>query len=349
MHALTKAQFEQELTRDDLIELLSLKNEDDVQELFSIARDARERRFSDKIYLYGFVYFSTYCRKNCAFCYYRKDNAVGRYRKPPEEAEEIAKQLAASGVQLIDLTMGEDPVYHEENFEPVLRIVRFLKENDIPVMLSPGVLPDALIDVFAQAGTDWFALYQETHNRALFEKLRLDQSYDERMRAKLHAKQSGMLIEEGLLLGTGESVADIADSIMEMKKIGASQCRAMNFVPQKGSPMEDVAVPPRNLELKAIAAMRLYMPETLIPASLDVEGIDGLCARLDAGANVVTSIIPPHTGLRGVAQGGCDVEEGGRTVREVEGILREMNLRCATAAEYKKELLRLKCCPGDME
>ena len=347
MHALTKAQLGAELSRDDLAELLALQDEHDRAELFTLARDVRERHFGDKIYLYGFVYFSTYCRNNCAFCYYRKDNGIVRYRKTPQEVEDVARGLVASGVQLIDLTMGEDPVYHAEGFAPVFEIVRSLKSGGVPVMLSPGVLPDALIDAFANEGTDWFALYQETHNRSLFEKLRLNQSYDERMRAKRVAKESGMLIEEGLLTGIGESVFDIADSILEMKRMGASQCRVMSFVPQKGSPMEDAQAAPRARELQTIAAMRLYLPHVFIPASLDVDGIDGLRARLDAGANVVTSIIPPHTGLRGVAQGGGDAQEGGRTVWEVEEILGQMNLRCGTMGEYKKELSRLKSLSED--
>ncbi len=347
MHALTKAQFGEKLARQDLAALLSLTDARDIAELCALARDARERRFGDRIYLYGFVYFSTYCRNDCAFCYYRKENPIARYRKSPEEVLLLAEGLLKSGVQLIDLTMGEDPQYHAEDFAQVLEIARALKRNfGAPVMLSPGVMPDALIDEFAAIGADWFALYQETHNRALFSRLRLNQSYEERMRVKLRAKGRGMLLEEGVLLGAGESVFDIADSILEMEKLGVSQARAMSFVPQKGSPMENAQTPPRDLELKTIAAMRLHLPETLIPASLDVDGIGGLCARLDAGANVVTSIIPPHAGLRGVAQGGRDVEEGGRTVAEVKEILAAMGLRSATMGEYKKELARLKARAG---
>lgn len=349
MHALTKAQFEEKLTKEDIIELLTLEDPRDIEDLFAIARDARERRFEDRVFLYGFVYFSTYCRNDCAFCYYRKDNPISRYRKTPEEVLDIARALAKDGVSLIDLTMGEDPACHEDGFAEVLEMVRGIKaELDTGVMLSPGVIPDWLIADFAQAGVDFFALYQETHNRELFEKLRLGQSFDERMNAKRCAAAHGMLIEEGLLAGVGESPADIADSILEMEKEAAAQVRVMSFVPQKGSLMENMPTPPRALEEKTIAVLRIYFPNALIPASLDVDGIEGLRARINAGANVVTSIIPPHTGLRGVAQGGCDVEEGGRTAAEVAAILREMGLVPGTAKEFKKELARLRVmCEAD--
>ena len=40
------------------------------------------RHSGDAVFLYGFVYFSTYCRNECAFCFYRADNDESpRYRK----------------------------------------------------------------------------------------------------------------------------------------------------------------------------------------------------------------------------------------------------------------------------
>ncbi|MBP3759385.1 MAG: methylornithine synthase PylB, partial [Firmicutes bacterium] len=292
----------------------------------------------DKIFTYGFVYFTTYCRNNCNFCYFRRSNDIGRYRKTEEEVLALSKALVDSGVNLIDLTMGEDPLYHSEEFETVLRIIRKLKEMGTSVMISPGVVPDEIIDRFKDAGADIFALYQETHNRELFKKLRKDQDYDERMHAKLHARDCGMFIEEGILSGVGETPEDVAESLLTMGEIGARQVRVMSFVPQPGSPMENVRTPDRMEELKIIALMRILYPDALIPASLDVDGIAGLKDRIDAGANLITSIIPPKSGLMGVANSVMDVDEGGRTVEEASEILGSMGLRIATDKEFKEFL-----------
>ena len=64
-------------------------------------------------------------------------------------------------------------------------------------------------------------------------------------------------------------------------------------MPQAGTPLADVRPGGDADELLTIAAMRLAMPDRFIPASLDVDGIAGLERRLRAGANVVTSIVPP--------------------------------------------------------
>lgn len=332
------------LTRETIIELLETNDEKAAAELFEEARKVREVQFGNKIFLYGFVYFTTWCRNNCAFCYYRKGNDIERYRKTPEEVLTLSRSLAESGVHLIDLTMGEDLMYHKENFETVSEIIRSIKsETGLPIMISPGVVPDEVISHLADAGADWYALYQETHNRKLFSEMRLDQSYDERMHAKQFAREKGMLIEEGLMSGIGETAADIADSLFEMGRIGASQVRVMSFVPQAGSPMENVKTPDRMLELKIIAMMRIMYPWALIPTSLDVDGIAGLEARVNAGGNVVTSIIPPRTGLAGVAQNSMDVDEGSRTVEEAVKILNSLGLEAASVQDYRDYLGELKC------
>lgn len=327
------------ITKEDILRVLRCEDPEVLQGLFRTARTLREEIQGDKIFAYGFVYFTTYCRNNCNFCYYRRSNNIERYRKNKEEVLAISKSLIDSGVNLIDLTMGEDPVYHAERFETVCEIIKEIKDTyHTPVMISPGVVGKDIIDRFAEAGADFYALYQETHNRELYAKMRVEQDYDERMEAKLYAKEKGMFIEEGLLAGIGENYEDIADSLLTMGEIGARQVRVMSFIPQEGSPMEHHATPDRMEELKIIALMRIMYPGALIPASLDVDGIKGLEDRINAGANLITSIIPPKSGFMGVAHSVMDVDEGGRTVEEAAAILKRMGLRIASADEYLKFL-----------
>ena len=161
------------------------------------------------------------------------------------------------------------------------------------------------------------------------------QDYDARLDAKRVAKRMGFLVEEGLLCGVGERTEDIAQSIEEMQNLDADQVRAMTFVPHKGIPLAQRYSPDSQQELLTIAVLRLVFPERLIPASLDVGGLQGLRQRLEAGANVVTSIVPPGQGLSGVAQNSLDIEDGKRMVRDVNKVLTSCNLRSATANEYR--------------
>ena len=338
---LEKAERENPLSREDLLFLLSLSEESDYAKVFNLARQLRTRYFENKVYIYGFVYFSTYCRNECAFCLYRKSNhSLERYRKPNLEIVETAVSLVKSGVHLVDLTMGEDPLYFdnpESGFENLIKTVELIKRNtDIPIMISAGVVPEEILRKFKVAGVDWYATYQETHNPDLFRKLRIGQSYTERMERKKLARKLGFLIEEGLLTGVGDTDEDLVNSLEAMRYLSADQIRVMSFVPQKGTPMQHFTSVSRHRELLIIAIIRLIYPDRLIPASLDVDGLNGLEDRLNAGANVVTSVIPPHSGLAGVSNHSLDIEDGNRTISKIIPVLAQHGLVLASRDDFAK-------------
>ena len=324
----------------DVEALLSIREPRSLDRLFSAARAVKERNFGNKVFFYGFVYFSTHCRNDCSFCFYRRSNVDSvRYRKTDDEILSLSTSLADSGVHAIDLTMGEDPIIHNgDHYRRLMDIVQMV--DDTPIMVSPGALPHEVFGDLREAGADWFACYQETHNRELFCRLRPEQSYDERLSQKRWARESGMLAEEGIMVGVGESVADRARSILIMRDLGVDQMRAMSFVPQHNTPMAEVVPSPFLDELVTLAVMRLLHPTKLIPASLDIEGIAGLSSRLDAGANVITSIIPPMKGLAGVAQHELDIDDGCRSMENVECVLDELGAQKASMADYTGLLKR---------
>ena len=334
---LDKSLRERELTKIEISHLMKASDIIDLYSIFSVAQRIREKNFENIVFPYGFIYSSTHCRNLCTFCFYRKPNVKClRYRKNPEEILEYASQLEKSGVQLIDLTMGEDPkIHNEKHYEDLVSLVkRIVDEIGLPVMVSPGVIPRETLRELARIGADWYALYQETHNRELFNRLRVGQSFDVRMKTKLQAKREGLLIEEGVLIGIGETYQDRVDSILTMKEIEAHQVRAMGFQPQPNTPMENCFSPPILDEMKFIAIMRITQPDKLIPASYDIDGVKGLQLRLMAGANVVTSLIPPRSGLAGVAQAKLNIESGLRTVKGVEPYIEQIGLRFAPRKRY---------------
>ncbi|MBT6341708.1 MAG: methylornithine synthase PylB [Desulfobacula sp.] len=323
---LQKALQEQSLSRQEILLLLKSRPGRETELLFKAARQLREKYFDNKIFLYGFVYNSTHCRNNCRFCYYRKDNTLSkRYSKSKTQILDISCKLAESGVHLIDLTMGESVSLTKNNIEQVQElcniIVDIKKQTHLPVMASPGILSEWALKQIADSGADFYACYQETHNPDLFSRLRTGQSFSQRLAVKQKAAKLNLLTEEGILCGVGETFEDVVDSFDAIKKLCIDQVRVMGFVPQMGTPMENHPMADVKMELVILAVLRLLFPDRLIPASLDVEGVGGLEKRVDAGANVVTSIVPAGKGLAGVAQNSLDIEDSRRTVAQVEKIL----------------------------
>jgi methylornithine synthase len=323
------------------IEALLEARGDQAELVFAAAREQRGRRFGNVVFLYGFVYFSTYCRNGCVFCFYRAGNPESpRYRKSCDEVVAACRELAESGVVLLDLTMGEDPELHDEpGYQGLLEVVEAVRDaTGLPVMVSPGVVPDDVLPALRERGADWYALYQETHTPELYARLRVGQPFAARAAARSAARRAGLLVEDGILSGIGDTAADRTRSITSMREAGWEQVRVMTFVPQAGTPLAGAAPQGDLAELLTIAVMRLTMPESLIPASLDVDGIAGLERRLQAGANVVTSIVPPASGLRGVSQAELGIDAGERTVAGVLPHLARLGLRAAAPGEYRRWL-----------
>ncbi|MHC1625100.1 MAG: methylornithine synthase PylB [Methermicoccaceae archaeon] len=342
---LESASLEEPLSEEDIKFLLSLKKVSDILPVLDVANNLREKYFGKTIFAYGFVYYNTFCRNNCMFCYYRRSNdKAPRYIKDEEEVLDLSLRLKEAGVHLIDLTIGEDPVMHNtKDFSGLVSLCAHVKDEiKLPLMVSPGVIPDIIFEELSDVGVDWYACYQETHNRSLFKKIRLDQDYDQRLQAKLRAKEAGMLVEDGILLGVGEKLEDRAHSILTMKDLGVHQERAMCFIPQEGTPMERVKSPTMLEQMLSIAAIRLANPKSLIPASLDVFGIEGLQPMLLSGANVVTSLVYPKTGLKGVAHATLEVEEGNRTIEGIRPGIEQLGLKLGSAGEYASLVKRMR-------
>ena len=351
---LAKLKAGKNLSKAEITSLLNLQDAGQIEALFEQARNVRRNYFGADIFIYGFIYASTYCRNDCRFCLFRRSNSqTTRYRKSKQEIMTVAARLADSGVHLIDLTMGEDPDMfngHGAGFDRLVDMVASLqKQTGLPIMVSPGVVPAAVLQQLAAAGAVWYACYQETHDPALFKQLRPGQDYHRRMQSKVDAHHFGLLVEEGLLCGVGETPDHIAQSLDVMKEVGADQIRVMNFVPQPGTPMARRAAPNPLREILMIAIMRLIFPDRLIPASLDVAGIAGLRSRLNAGANVVTSIVPPGEGLVGVAQHSLNIEEGGRTTAAVQSVLQTLGLRPAPRKAYQSWLKHRQQVTTDLQ
>lgn len=333
-----------------MIRLLASPTPEQVNRLFAAARRVRARHFGRTVFLYGFLYISTYCRNRCSFCFYRRTNTRAvRYRRNRSQIVESARQLAQSGVHLIDLTAGEDPWFDgrgQAGDDVVATVKAVRRETGLPVMVSLGVASDDQLNRLAAAGADWYACYQETHNRRLFQRLRVGQDYDLRYRSKIAAKAMGLLVEEGILCGAGETPPDLVHAFAAMAQLAADQVRAMTFVPQAGTPLGRMAPSSTLRELICIALMRLAFPRLLIPASLDVDGRDGLRQRLDAGANVVTSLVPPGCGLAGVVRHHLDIEDGRRTVDGIRPILDACGMVPATHAAYRQWMQRRRSTAG---
>ena len=327
-----------QLSDNDLRALLTLESEEELEKLYLAARTVRNHHFGNRVFLNCFIYFSTHCKNLCTFCYYNCKNNIKRYRLTKDEIEETCRALKRAGFHMIDLTMGEDPYFYEDpnRFIELVQIVK--EELGLPIMISPGVIGNAALLKAREKGANFFALYQETYDKRLYRQLRVGQSFDERINARRFAKELGYCIEDGILTGIGNDIQSTIQSLRGMKSNDPDMVRVMTFLPQAGTPLSDFNDKSNLSELKILAILRLMFPVCLIPASLDLEGIDGMVPRLNAGANIVTSILPSNSQLEGVANYDRGLEERDRDIKSVIKKLESIGMRPARQTEFEAVL-----------
>ena len=326
------------LSDDEIRNLLSIEDEEELGKLFYVSRAIRDHFFGNKVFLYSFVYFSTYCKNECAFCYYKNSNQIERYRLNMDDILNLCTILKGEGVHMIDLCMGEDPHFHDNPDNLIELVETVKKELNLPIMISPGVVDNDTLIKLRESGANFLALYQETYDPEHYKKLRVRQSFEERMNCRQFAKEIGYRVEDGILTGIEEDNESVLRSLKEMEKGDPDMVRAMTFTPQEGTPLQGITQQTSIKELKIIAILRLLFPNKLIPASLDLEGIDGMVHRLNAGANVVTSIIPSNSSLEGVVNYDRDYEERDRDVESVVARLKTMGMAPADQSDFEKVL-----------
>jgi methylornithine synthase len=207
-------------------------------------------------------------------------------------------------------------------------------------MVSPGVVEANVLEQLQENGADFLALYQETYDTELYSKLRVDQSYEKRIVCRNYAKKTGMCVEDGMLTDIEPNRESTFKSLKGLEQTDPDMVRVMTFVPQKGTVLGEKLPGKSKSELKIIAILRLMFPDRLIPASLDLEGIDGMVCRLNAGANVVTSIIPSGSSLEGVVNYDRNLAERDRDAHSVVKRLESMGMKPAEQDDFNMILSR---------
>ena len=219
--------------------------------------------------------------------------------------------------------MGEDPLYFATNEFDALRRARAAPSRTatgLPVMISPGqCLGRGARRACAPPAPTGTRCYQETHAPgALRAAARGPGLRRARRGAQRRRGAPACWSRTACCSASARRSPTARSTVAAMRDEPVDQVRVMTFVPQRGTPLEHECAGRRRLgELVTIAAMRLVMPDRLIPASLDVDGIAGLEPRLAAGRQRRhLASCRPTVGLAGVSQSELDIDDGLRTAAE---------------------------------
>jgi biotin synthase len=286
------------LSRDEIISLLAITDQDELMNLYQRAYDVKLRYVGNKVYFRGLIELSNICDKNCFYCGIRKDNSkTQRYEMSFEEAINEGLWAYENRYGSVVIQGGErsDRTFTSK----ITKIISSLKEktNDrIGITLSLGEQERGIYEEWYNAGAHRYLLRVETSNRELYKKCHPPtQTFDRRLEALQLLKEIGFQVGTGVMIGLpGQTIDDLADDIIFFKDFDVDMIGMGPFIPHSDTPLGNV----KNLNylddnftlgLKMIAVTRLHLKDVNIASTTALQTLnqEGRELGLKAGANVI--------------------------------------------------------------
>lgn len=281
-----KAEHAHSLEEDEIVSLLA----DEVAEdkMAEAADRVRAAYVGDGVHLRGLIEFSNICRQNCMYCGLRRDNMhTERYRMQPEEILAMAQKAKSYGYHTIVMQSGEDMHFSASVLTSILREI---KKLDVAITLSIGERSFDEYKAFREAGADRYLLRIETTDKALYERMDPEMSFENRLRCLRDLRTLGYEVGTGSLIGLpGQSLDSLARDILFFQRIDADMIGIGPFIPNGETPLAGELTGDFHLTRRMVALLRLLLPEANIPATTAVETLvrGGRIQMLQSGANVV--------------------------------------------------------------
>lgn len=288
----------QELTREDLIALLSLTDPEERAALYRAAYEVKRREVGTTVHFRGLIEWSNRCRKDCYYCGIRQSNAkLDRYDLSEEEILEAARFIHERGYGSLVLQGGErQSAAFTSLIEGLVQKIKALSNGELGITLSLGEqTPETYARWFA-AGAHRYLLRIETSNPALYKTLHpADHSFETRVACLQSLRAAGYQVGTGVMIGLpGQTAADLADDILFFKALDVDMIGMGPFIPHHDTPLADSMPGFDGAEqlargLVMIAVTRLYLKDVNIAAATALQALrhDGRELGLLAGANIL--------------------------------------------------------------
>lgn len=298
------------LTKEEIVYLLKTEGQEK-EALFSEADAIRKENLKDFICLHGIIEFSNYCVNNCFYCGLRRDNqTIKRYRMSIPEIVKVADEAVNKiGYKMLVLQSGVDKWYTDEMLADIVKKIKARCRSFI--FVSVGERSADCYKRMKEAGTNGVLFRFETSNKNLYKNLHPKDTpkgdFENRLALLKEMKKIGYYISSGPMIGLpGQTIEDLANDILTMKKLGVGMVSMGPFIPCDNTPLKNQKSNTKNqnwnkrnkieMTLKMIAVARLVMPKARIPVTTALETLDRHGARkkgLQSGANSLMFNLTP--------------------------------------------------------
>jgi biotin synthase len=279
------------LTRDEALAVAHLPL-DTLPDLVALAHRVRLAHRGPEVELESLINAkSGACPEDCAFCSQSTHFDTGVDVYPFLDLDEVlgaardTRDAGATQFCIVVAVRGPE----ERLFSKVLDAVDAVHdETGLEVACSLGLLTDDQARRLADHGVRRY-----NHNleacREVFPRICTTHSYDDRVETALRAKDAGMELCSGGILGMGETLEQRVDFAFELAALEPCEV-PLNFLdPRPGTPLGDRGVLDAREALQAIALFRLVLPSAWIRLAGGRERVLGELQSMGlyAGANAL--------------------------------------------------------------
>lgn len=253
------------ITYDEAIELSKAQGSD-IFLLCGFASEIRERYTGDKVDLCSVINAkSGNCPEDCAFCSQSVYHNTGIKCYPLMSEDEIVEQAIQrekNGAKHCDIaTSGLGYNGEEEEFQVILRAFRKMKERtNLKLCACLGTLTRKAARMLKEVGVERYNHNLETA-RSFFHNIVTTHGYEERIDTIKYAKEAGMEVCSGMIIGMGETMEQRIEHAFLLKELDVDAVPINVLNPIKGTKLEG-AKPLHPMEIiKTFAIMRFILPD----------------------------------------------------------------------------------------
>jgi len=231
-------------------------------EAIHMAGKQRAEVFGDKIDACSIINArSGNCSEDCAFCaqsaHHQAEADIYRLL-PKNEILETAQRAYDNGVRRFCIVTSGRGIESEGELAIIASCVESIRKIGIQPCATLGTLDRGQLKTLKDAGLNRFHHNIET-SRRFFPNICTTHNYDERVATLNDAKDVGLSLCSGGIMGLGETMEDRADMAFALKEIGVDSVPVNFLMPIPGTPLEGADFMTPLEALKTIALFRMIL------------------------------------------------------------------------------------------
>lgn len=239
----------------------------DMEELLEGANEIRKELCGNKVDLCTIINGrSGKCSENCKFCAQSVHNHTGvdTYEfLEPETIVADCKHNEANGVHRYSIVTAGRTLTETDLDKAVEAYQKMHEECEVSLCASHGLLKKEELKQLKEAGVSMYHENIETSRRN-FPNICTTHSYEDKIKEIKIAKEIGLSVCSGGIIGMGENWEDRIDMAVSLSELGITSIPINALMPIEGTPYGDLKPLTEEEILRSVAIFRYYNPTAYI-------------------------------------------------------------------------------------